>query len=65
MFGVKMGYHDGVENCDVVGLYFSNWLSTVLDNSPVYLTKNYGFAAINNGNSQKHDRITEGIIQLF
>ena len=65
MFGVKMGYYDGVKNCDVVGLYFSNRLSTVLDNSPVYLKKNYGFAAINKGNSQKHDRITEGINKLF
>ena len=37
LFDVTMGYWDGAETCELVGLYLLNQLSTVIDKSSVGL----------------------------
>ena len=60
-----MGSYDGVEIRELVGLYFLNQLSTVIDKSSVALYRDGGLAVINNANSPKLDRIRKDIIALF
>ena len=64
-FDVTMGSYDEVEICELVGLYFLNRLSTVIDKSSVGLYRDDGLAAINNANGPKLDRIRKVIITLF
>ena len=60
-----MGSYDGAEIRELVGLYFLNQLSTVIDKSSVALYRDGGLAVINNANSPKLDRIRKDIIALF
>ena len=60
-----MESYDGAEIRELVGLYFLNQLSTVIDKSSVALYRDGGLAVINNANSPKLDRIRKDIIALF
>ena len=60
-----MGSYDGAEIRELVGLYFLNQLSTVIDKSSVALYRDGGLAVINNANSPKLGRIRKDIIALF
>ena len=51
--------------CELVELYFLNWLTTVIDKSTVGLYSDDGLAAIENANGPKLDRIRKDIIALF
>ena len=59
MSDVTTGSYDGAEICELAGLYLLNQLSSV------GLYRGDGFAAINNANGPKLDRIRKDIIALF
>ena len=65
MFDVTITSFDVPEICELVVFYLLNQLSTVIDKSRVGLYRDDGFAAINNANGPKVDRIREDIIALF
>ena len=56
-----MGSYDGAEIRELVGLYFLNQLTTVIDKSSVALYRDGGLAVINNANSPKLGRIRKDI----
>ena len=65
MSDVTTGSYDGAEICELAGLYLLNQLSIVIGKSSVGLYRGDGFAAINNANGPKLDRIRKDIIALF
>ena len=60
-----MGSYDGIENCELVGIYLLNRLSTAIDKDGVGFYSADGLAAIINANGPKLDRIRKDIIALF
>ena len=60
-----MGSYDRAEICELVELYLSNRLSTVIGRSSVGLYRDDGLAAINNANVPKLDRIKKDIICIM
>ena len=60
-----MGFYDGAEICELVWLYLLNRLRTVINRSSVGLYRDDGFAAMNNANGSKLDKVRKDIIALF
>ena len=60
-----MAFYDGIENCELVGIYLLNRLSITIDRGGVGLYRADGLAAIINTNGPKLDRIRKDIIALF
>ena len=65
LFDVTMGSFDGVENCELVGLYLLNKLSKLLGNDNVGLYRDDGLAAIKSTSGPILDKMRKSIIALF
>ena len=65
LLGVTMESYHGAKINELVGPYFLNRLSTVIDKSNVGLYKNDGFVATNNANGPTINRIRKDITGYF
>ena len=54
---VTMGLHDGVEVCELVGIYLFGKLSNIIDDN--------GLSVIENANGAKLDRLRKDVIAIF
>ena len=54
---VTMGLHDGVEVCELVGIYLFGKLSNIIDDN--------GLSVIENANRAKIDRLRKDVIAIF
>ena len=60
-----MGYYDGAEVCELVGLYLLSNFALLIGSKNVGLYRNDGLAVIHQANGPKMDRIRKDIIALF
>ena len=60
-----MGYYDGAEVCELVGLYLLSNFAPLIGSKNVGLYRNDGLAVIDQANGPKMDRIRKDIIALF
>ena len=60
-----MGSFDGMEVCELVGLYLLNMIKPLLGSSNVGLYRDDGLAIVHKANGPKVDRLRKDIISLF
>ena len=60
-----MGSYDGVEICELVGIYILSRLSNIIDKNNYGLYRDDGLLVLRNVNGQKIDGIRKKDIQLF
>ena len=60
-----MGSYDGVEICELVGIYILSRLSNIIDKNNYGLYRDDGLLVLRNVNVQKIDGIRKKDIQLF
>ena len=65
IFDVPMGSHYGVEVCELVGIYLTGKLSSIIDKKNVGLCKDDGFSVIENTNGPKLDDLRKDAIAIF
>ena len=65
LFDATMGSYDGVEVCELVGLYLLGKLAPLIGTKNVGLYRDDGLAVIHQANGPKKDRIRKDIIALF
>ena len=60
-----MGSFDGMDVCELVGLYLLNMIKPLLGSSNVGLYRDDGLAIVHKANGPKVDRLRKDIISLF
>ena len=65
LFDVTMGSFDGLEICELVGLYLLDKLSNLIGKENVGLYRDDGLAAINSSSGPVLDKMRKNIIALF
>ena len=65
LFDATMGSYDGVEVCELVGLYLLGKLAPLIGTKNVGLYRDDGLAVIHQANGPKKDRIRKDIIAYF
>ena len=64
-FEVPMGSYDGVELCELIGIYFQSLLESSLEKDQMGLHREDGLIILCNINKQETDKIQKEIISVF
>ena len=65
LFDLTMGVNDGVEVCEIVGLFLLNNLANKFGKNSIGLYRDNGFALFKNINSYRADKVSKEFHQLF
>ena len=64
-FDITIGSYDGVELCELIGLYIQSLLEITLEKDQMGLYLDYGLIIHRNINSQQTDKIRKKILSIF
>ena len=64
-FDVTMGRYDGAEVCELVGIYLSSLLASIIDKNNSGLYRDDGLIYLRNVNGQKMDRVRKNVMKIF
>ena len=64
-FDVTLGSYDGVEVCELVGIYILTRLAAIVKKSDNGLSMDAGLVILRNANGQQINRTRKNIIKIF